>query len=150
MTATITDTLGAGDTAVYAPLHCGDPMILRETSYRGAGYGMIGALQTGFDVELVWACQCGFQLSYAEPADLALPLSPALRRVAAATADLESAQWKLDQATGAVRSAVLCAAAAGVPVAAIAEAAQLDPADVRELISSQTSGTGAGLLSHVG
>ena len=92
MTQTISETipgsLGAGDTAVGAPLHCGGPMTLRETSWHGTSYGMIEQPTGGFDVELVWACACGFQLSHEEPKDLALPLSPALRRVAAAAADL--------------------------------------------------------------
>lgn len=150
MTATITEILGPGDLAADAPRHCGDAMTLRETSYRGAGYGVIGQVHAGFDVELVWACSCGFQLSFAEPADLALPLSPALRRVAAATADLESCQWKVDQADAELEAAIHRAAAAGVPVPDIAEAAQLDPAAVRALLSAHVDAGNTDLLSHVG
>jgi hypothetical protein len=144
MTPTITETLGAGDTALGGPLHCGDPMILRETSYRAVGYGMIHQVPAGPDVELVWACSCGFQLSFAEPAELALPLPPALRRVATAAADLESVQWKFDQATTELEAAVLRASATGASIADIAEAAHLELEEVRELVSGGT------LLSHVG
>lgn len=135
MTPTSSDILSAGDTAVGAPLHCGGPMILRKTSYRGSSYGLIPQSPEALDVELVWACSCGFQLSYEEPAELALPLSPALRRVAAAAADLESVQWHLDQLTGELEAAVLRAADTGAAIVDIAEAADLEPADVRQLAS---------------
>ncbi|TKV29179.1 hypothetical protein FDK12_05935 [Arthrobacter sp. NamB2] len=144
MTQTIGDTLGRGDTAVGAPLHCGEPMTLRETSYRGSSYGLLPQPVAAFDVELVWACSCGFQLSHEEPAELALPLSPALRRVAAAAADLESVQWHLDQLTTELESAVLRAADAGAAITDIAEAAHLEPCEVRQLAS------GSHLLVDVG
>lgn len=148
MTQTISETipgsLGAGDTAVGAPLHCGEPMTLRETSWRGTSYGMIEQPAGGFDVELVWACACGFQLSHEEPKDLALPLSPALRRVAAAAADLEDVRWHLDQVTDELETAVLEAADGGAAIVDIAEAAHLQPADVHQLAS------GGHLLGHVG
>ncbi|AUZ87786.1 hypothetical protein CVO76_09210 [Arthrobacter agilis] len=135
MTQTISDTLGAGDTAVGAPLHCGEPMTLRETSYTGSSYGMIPQAPAGFDVELVWACSCGFQLSHEEPAELAHPLPPALRRVAAAAADLESMQWQLDQLAGELECAVLQAADAGAAIVDIADAAHLEPGEVQQLAS---------------
>lgn len=144
MTQTIRDTLGAGDTAVGAPLHCGEPMTLRETSYRGGSYGMIPQPSAAFDIELVWSCACGFQLSHEEPAELALPLSPTLRRVAAAAADLESVQWHLDQLEAELEAAVLRAADNGASIVDIAEAAQLEPADVQHLVS------GGHLLVDVG
>ncbi len=133
MTQTISAAIGAGDTTVGSPLHCGGPMTLRETSYRGSSYGLVPQPDTGFDVELVWACTCGFQLSPAEPKQLAHPLSPALLRVAAAAADLESLQWQFDQRTDDLESAVRQAAHAGVAITDIAEAAQLRPADVQQL-----------------
>lgn len=144
MTQTISDIIGAGDTAVGAPLHCGEPMTLRETSYRGAGYGIVPQPVAGFDIELVWACSCGFQLSHEEPAQLARPLSPALRRVAAAAADVESTLWHLDQLTGELEAAVLRAAESGAAIVDIAEAAHLEPADVQQLAS------GGHLLGNVG
>lgn len=144
MTQTIRDTLGVGDTAVGAPLHCGEPMTLRETSYVGSPYGMIPQPATAFDVELVWACPCGFRLSHQEPAELAHPLSPALRRVAAAAADVESIRWHLDQLTAEIESAVARAVHAGAPIADIAEAADLEPAEVQQLAS------GGRLLADVG
>ncbi|MFJ6000658.1 hypothetical protein [Arthrobacter sp. NPDC092385] len=144
MTQTISDIIGVGDTAVGAPLHCGEPMTLRETSYRGAAYGIVPQPVAGFDIELVWACSCGFQLSHEEPAELALPLSPALRRVAAAAADVESARWHLDQLTGELEAAVLRAADSGAAIVDIAEAAHLEPADVQQLAS------GGPLLGNVG
>jgi DNA-directed RNA polymerase specialized sigma24 family protein len=110
-------------------------MTLRETSYVGSSYGMIPQPSAGFDVELVWACSCGFQLSHEEPAELAYPLSPALRRVAAAAADLESIQWHLDQLTDELESAVVEAADAGAAIVDIAEAAQLEPGEVQQLAS---------------
>ncbi|WP_434994755.1 hypothetical protein [Arthrobacter sp. Ld5] len=121
------------EAAVDAPHHCGDPMALRETSYRGSSYGMITQAPNGADVELVWACACGFQLSPEEPAELAHPLPPALRRVAAAAADLESVEWHLDQLTGDLEAAVVRAADAGGAIVAIADAAHLDPEDVQQL-----------------
>ncbi|MHA7287029.1 hypothetical protein ACX80I_12160 [Arthrobacter sp. MDT3-44] len=127
--------IGAGDTALGAPLHCGEPMTLRETSYVGSSYGMIPQPSAGFDVELVWACSCGFQLSHEEPAELAHPLSPALRRVAAAAADLESIQWRLDQLTDELETAVVEAADAGAAIVDIAEAAQMEPVEVQQLAS---------------
>lgn len=144
MTQTTRAAVGAGDGALGAPLHCGEPMTLRETSYRGSSYGLVSQPPTGSDVELVWACSCGFQLSPAEPEELALPLSPALHRVAAAAADLESLQWQLDQLTDELESAVLQAADAGAAIIDIAEAAQLEPADVQQLAS------GGHLLVDVG
>ena len=134
MTQTIS-AIGPGDTAVGAPLHCSEPMTLRETSYVGSSYGVIPQPAPGFDVELVWACSCGFQLSHEEPAELALPLSPALRRIAAAAADLESIQWHLDQLTDELESAVVRAADAGAAIVDIAEAANLEPVEVRQLAS---------------
>lgn len=133
MTQTIDDAVGADDTAVGAPLHCGDPMTLRETSYRGSSYGMVLQPVPASDVELVWACSCGFQLSHEEPRELALPLTPALRRVAAAAADVESLQWDLDQRTAELEAAVARAAESGAAIIDIAEAADLEPADVRQL-----------------
>ncbi|WDF33119.1 hypothetical protein PTW37_14900 [Arthrobacter agilis] len=126
------DAIGTGDTAMGAPLHCGDPMTLRETSYRGSSYGMI-AQQSTDDVELVWACACGFQLAHEDPADRAL--SPTLRRLAAAAADVESARWHLDQATADLEAAVLDAARSGAAIVDIAEAAQVEPGDIRQLAS---------------
>ncbi|PPB48782.1 hypothetical protein C4K88_13815 [Arthrobacter pityocampae] len=133
MTQAIGDTLGGDDARTVAPLHCGDPMILRETSYRAAPYGLIPQVPAADDVELVWACPCGFQLSPEEPAELAHPLPPALRRVAAAAADLESSEWHLDQLTADLEAAVVRAADAGGAIGAIADAAHLDPRDVRDL-----------------
>lgn len=144
MTQTIRDTLGAGDTAVGAPLHCGEPMTLRETSYVGSAYGMIPQRAAGSDVELVWACSCGFQLSHEEPAELAHPLPPSLRRVAAAAADAESIRWHLDQLTSEIESMVVEAVRAGAAIDDVAEAADLEPADVRQLAS------GGHLLADVG
>jgi hypothetical protein len=138
MTQTISDTVGAGDTAIGAPLHCGEPMNLRETSYHGSSYGMITQQPTGFDVELVWACACGFQLSHEEPAHLANPFPPTLRRVAAAAADVESAQWHLDQITADLEAAVLQAADGGASIVDIAEAAQLEPGHVARLTAGRT------------
>ncbi|WP_394248835.1 hypothetical protein [Arthrobacter pityocampae] len=133
MTQAIGDTLAGDDTATVAPLHCGDPMILRETSYRAAPYGLIPQVSVADDVELVWACPCGFRLSPEEPAELAHPLPPALRRVAAAAADLESSEWYLDQLTADLEAAVVRATDAGGAIGAIADAAHLDPGDVRDL-----------------
>ncbi|MDQ0736338.1 hypothetical protein [Arthrobacter agilis] len=133
MTQAIIDVIGAGDVALGSPLHCGEPMTLRETSYRGSSYGMVSQPASRDDVELVWACACGFQLSHEEPRELAYPLSPALHRVAAAAADLESIHWQLDQLTGELEAAVLQAADAGAAIIDIAEAAQLDPAEVQQL-----------------
>ena len=144
MTQTIGDSLGAGDVALGSPLHCGEPMTLRETSYRGSSYGLVQQPAPGVDVELVWACACGFQLSPEEPKELALPLSPALHRVAAAAADLESLQWQLDQLTDDLESAVLEAADAGAAIIDIAEAAHLEPADVQQIAA------GGHLFAHVG
>jgi hypothetical protein len=144
MTQTISDATGAGDVAIGSPLHCGEPMTLRETSYRGSSYGLVPQPASGFDVELVWACACGFQLSPEEPKELAHPLSPVLLRVAAAAADVEYLQWQLDQRTDVLESAVLHAAEAGAAVIDIAEAAQLDPADVQQLAA------GGHLLADVG
>ncbi|MHA7283197.1 type 2 periplasmic-binding domain-containing protein [Arthrobacter sp. TMS2-4] len=133
MTQTIGDAPGNDESVVDAPQHCGDPMTLRETSYRGFSYGMIAQAPAGPDVELVWACACGFQLSPEEPAELAHPLPPALHRVAAAAADLESLEWHLDQLTEDLEAAVVRAANAGNPITVVADAAHLDPRDVREL-----------------
>jgi hypothetical protein len=135
MTQTISDsdTLGADGAAAGAPLHCGGPMTLRETSYRGSSYGMIEQQAGGVDVEPVWACACGFQLAHEQTRHLALSLTPALRRVAAAAADLESVLWRLDQLTDDLETAVLRAADAGVAIVDIAEAAHLEPRDVRLL-----------------
>ncbi|MHA7240382.1 hypothetical protein [Arthrobacter sp. TMS1-12-1] len=133
MTQTTGTTLSGEEAAVGAPLHCGDPMTLRETSYHGSPYGMVAPSAEGSDVELVWACSCGFQLSPAEPSQLANPLPPALHRVAAAAADLESMEWHLDELAGELEAAVVRAADAGGDLDAIAEAAHLDPGDVRQL-----------------
>lgn len=119
-------------------------MTLRETSYRGSSYGLLPQPVHAFDVELIWACACGFQLSHEEPAELALPLSPALRRVAAAAADLESMQWQLDQLNAELEAAVLRAADSGAAITDIAAAADLEPRAVQQLAS------GAHLLGDVG
>lgn len=110
-------------------------MTLRETSYQGTSYGMVQQQRTGIDVELVWACSCGFQLSHEEPAELAYPLPPALRRVAAAAADLESVQWHLDQLMGELEATVTRAAEAGAALVDIAEASHLQPTEVQRLVS---------------
>ncbi|WP_247827312.1 hypothetical protein [Arthrobacter antioxidans] len=52
---------------------------------------------------------------------------------AAAAADLESQEWHLDQLAGDLETAVVRAADAGGSVAAIAEAAHLEPRDVQDL-----------------
>lgn len=144
MTQAISAGLGAGDASADVPLHCGEPMTLRETSYTGSSYGGPQPAAAGADVELVWACGCGFRLSHQEPAELAHPLSPVLRRVAATAADLESMQWHLDQLTGELESAVLRAADGGAAIIDIAEAAHLEPARVQQLAS------GGHLLVDVG
>lgn len=133
MTQTIGGTPDVDEAAVDAPQHCGDPMTLRETSYRGSSYGLIPQAPAGPDVELVWACACGFQLSPEEPAELAHPLPPALHQVAAAAADLECLEWHLDQLTEDLEAAVVRAADAGGAIGAIAEAAHLNPEDVQRL-----------------
>ncbi len=135
MTQTISEPSGARTMSDGAPRHCGEPMTLRETSYRGSAYGMIQQPTPGSDVELVWACTCGFQLSPEEPAELAYPLPPALHRVAAAAADLESMQWHLDRLAADLEAAVVRATDAGAALLDVAEAAQLDPADVQHLAS---------------
>jgi hypothetical protein len=144
VTQTISEPSGAEATTGGAPLHCGEPMTLRETSYRGSSYGMIQQPTPGSDVELVWACACGFQLSPEEPAELAYPLPPALHRIAAAAADLESMQWHLDQLAADLEVAVVRATDAGAAVTEVAEAAHLDPAAVRQLAA------GHHLLADVG
>jgi hypothetical protein len=117
-----------------APRHCGEPMMLRETTYTATPYGVIPQpLHPSRVVELVWACACGFQLSYQEPAELALPLSPKLRAVAAAAAEVEAKRWRLDQVTIALENAVLRASDAGSARDVIAGAADLRIPELEEL-----------------
>lgn len=130
----MTQTLDAAQPATDAPLHCGDAMVLRETSYRGTPYGVIGESARPSDIELVWACACGFQLAHEEPAYLALALSPYLRKVAAAAADVESTRWHLDQVTEELETAVADAVDSGVAIDAIADAADLEPGETHQLV----------------
>jgi hypothetical protein len=122
-----------GESSAEAPRHCGESMMLRETTYTATPYGVIPQpLHPSRVVELVWACACGFQLSYREPAELALPLSPALRAVAAAAAEVEAKRWHLDQVTIALEKAVLRAAAAGSAPDIIADAVDLRTHEAEE------------------
>lgn len=133
MTQTLVDPLEAGDLAIGAPLHCGESMTLRETSYTGVSYGMISRPATGVAIDLVWACACGFQLSHEDCAPAASPLSTDLRRIAAASADLELAQWRLDRTSGALEATVVQALDHGLDPDDVAVAAQLHPDEVRRL-----------------
>jgi hypothetical protein len=97
-----------------APIHCRRPMILAEATA---------------SANLEWTCACGFRKDTAP----ALTFHP-LDGVWLAAARLESLQWELDAAQGALAKAVRAAAAQGTERTALRTAAGLTEAELEAVL----------------
>jgi hypothetical protein len=99
-----------------APIHCRRPMILAEATASAS-------------TDLEWTCACGFRKDTAP----ALTFHP-LDGVWLAAARLESLQWELDAAQGALAKAVRAAAALGTERTALRTAAGLTEAELEAVL----------------